>query len=588
MSCRKCDSCPKCLEKVERRRKRKQCSRQLRRQNVDYESVRNIVNQAIEDNNIKIVSEDKIRNIVTSVVEDNNKIISQNMENNKIISEDKVRNVVTATIENNNKIIDQKLENIKTIVEENKIISKDKVRKIVTVAIEDNNKIIDRKIEENNGKILTKDKVKKIVTSAIEDNNKIIEQKVENNSVTTRNIISSVIDQKIKDNNKIIKQKINDNNVNTISIIEEKIDNKIKAVTDDCVRRIIEHNAQLLARIQTDINDNNLAIAEEIIAGRQKTNPIDNFNPWNISDYNGDKTINIVHKKYFYNSIAINKPPLKNSKAIDILTLNIVNYLRFSNILNYNLMLEDSLNGIQKIFQEYAEIIAVTGDKISYTYLPITNADKLKMLFDIIITGRYTNGSLDTIKLIEQFDIMLENAKLPNNDKLKLILDKIKTLLVNDQHLTSWHHLIFSYQKITTTIYPMMKNCLQHNDSLEETNLLIHQFCQLGQQIGTFLGFFYGIVYFLHYFLDVIEGKDNIIREIPEIFDIQLTWWKNHVLLICDYYKASALEDKEALKDISHELDNFYTYISSVETFVLFHHLIKVRKFYTVLDGLKL
>lgn len=504
--CKDCDSCIKCQEKYERRKKRrnKNCSKHLRRQ------------QTLNDNNIIL----------------NDLSTKQTTSNN----------------------------------------------------IDDNNSMVKQTIADNNGVIINL--LSSIRQQIIDDNNLMTKQVITDNNDTINKLITSVKQQIINDNNLMIKQTIADNNLT--------------------IKQIIDDNNVIMTNLISSIK-------EQL---KKEEKMINNFNSWTISDYdniNGiNKTLNIVHKKYLYNSVIMADRRiiklLGNHRNVDILSLNIINYLRYSNMLNIDnsfdssLILESSLNGIQKIFQEYAEVISVTGDSISYTYLPITNADKLKMLFDIIITGRYTNGFLDINKLIEQFAILLANAKqhIKNENevnKLKDILDNIKMLLKDDNNLISWHQLISAYQKMASAIYPSLKEIFaknikdESNILLHETNILIHEFYNLGRQIGSFFAFFYAITYFFHYFLDAILGENNEKpKEMNDIFEIHVEWWKDHALLITDYNKAAALDDEAALKDIENEISTSYTHITYImeETFILFYRLIKVRNLYSILDNLRL
>jgi hypothetical protein len=313
----------------------------------------------------------------------------------------------------------------------------------------------------------------------------------------------------------------------------------------------------------------------------ESTNIVDinTFNNWIISEfddnYNINEGINIAHKKYFSenNLVEINKI------VKDEISQSMLNTIFYTNILKKNTE--------KDIFDPYRDetlfknIIITTkyllnlvnltdsADKfIKYDFPPITNNDKLKMLFDTMITGFNTqlnergslSGILDMDMLKLQFITLLDNHKnIIESDKyntLKTVLDNIfnslQKLFKNGLPLLSWQQLMVKYFTMINMINPTLKDIYKsENENLIKANTFIYDYNNLSKQISGFMELFYNIGIFLSKFIDTINKQDNY----DELKPNDLKWWNEHIILIFDYHKSLVLDDVVISEKIKNKLN---------------------------------
>jgi hypothetical protein len=336
---------------------------------------------------------------------------------------------------------------------------------------------------------------------------------------------------------------------------------------------------------------------------------INTFNNWNISDfdddYNINEGINIAHKKYFSenNLVEINKIVKDNIEIPQ--SIYALNMSFYTNILEKNPK--------KDIFNPYSDeimfktIITTTkyllslvnlidkSDKfIKYNFPPITNNDKLKMLFDMIITGFNTqlnergslSGILDMNNLKLQFIALLNNhkniIKTDEYNKLKTVIDNIFN---SSQNLLSWQQLMVKYFTMINMINSTLKDIYKsENDNLIRTNTFIYDYHNLSRQINGFIEMFYNIGIFLTMFINIINKSDEHVEHY-ELKSNNLKWWNEHIILIFDYHKSLVLNDIVISEKIKNKLSILEIAPNLIKMFDIYNNLINNKDLYKILNS---
>jgi hypothetical protein len=394
-------------------------------------------------------------------------------------------------------------------------------------------------------------------------------------------------------------------------------------IVSDELRQKNENKIDEIYNIVKDINDakdisviNNIENIENIKNIKDvKILNVETFNEWQTSDYdehyNINKDINIVHKQYFSENNLTEIQKSTNNKDLSGL-LGILNISFYSNLWD-----EPPKNLDKSIYQMVISttkhliksVNLLEDDKIvKYKFPPVNSSDKLKLLFDMIITGFNTQlterGSLSGIlkinKIVLELQSLLENyvtyISNDNMSKLKLILDNISLLITdNDKELLSWQQLMIKYFTMINMIkirlrdiYESEKFSLQDPDYYEilaKVNIFIHDYLDLGKQISQFIIFYYEIGSFLTSFISSLTLRDQKFKlgEINTINSTEnLKWWNEHIILILDYYKSLALND-EIHSKIKSKLCILEVPPKLIELFEMYDTLMN-KNIYDVLD----
>ena len=559
--------------------------------------------------------------------------LSKSKNNNKIPNQqyESLMNEIL-DLKNNSKVINEKLD-----LKNNTKIPNNQYESLINeiLNLQNNTKIPNNQYESLMNEILNLQNNNKIPNNQYESlmneilnlkNNSNVTNKIlnlQNNYKNTNQQYESLIKEisnlqkSINHPNELLMKEIS-NLQNSINSPNELL---MKEIID--IKNSINSPNELLMKEIIDIKNSNISFDEKIenlklklyVDNLKKDVVIDitSFNDWNKSDfddeYNINQNLNIVHKKYFSenNFVKINKIASENLQSSSL-----------SNILNhsfYNVLNKDFKNINDCIFKivipttkqllKLVKLSDESGKFIKYSYPPLVNDDKLKMLFDMMITGFNTqlnefsssSGILDKDKLKSQFMLLIEDYKsiidVSNYDKLIVmisdIFSSIKILLKDNLPLLSWQQLMTKYFTMTNMINLTLKDVYENNDhdqKLINANIFVYDYHNLSRQISGFIELFYNIGVFLTIFTDIINfNKSDDIDNIDniKIKSNDLKWWNEHIILIFDYHKALALNDNIISKQIENKLSSLEIHPNLTKMIDIYDNLIN-KDIYKVLN----
>ena len=408
-----------------------------------------------------------------------------------------------------------------------------------------------------------------------------------NNSNNSKNDIVNLSNLSNNSQNDIMRQLLNltdiINNMKKCSnelVIKETLNNFTELNNDN----LNKSQNQLIKEI-IDLRNNNSVFhqkIENLILQPHEIIDITNFNDWNKSDfddeYNINPEINIVHKKYL--SELINKSIKSNQDVSE--QLSNFNTVFYNNDNSKEELIFKNIIASTKTLLKLVHLSDESGKFIKYEFPPLTNDDKMKMLFDMIITGFNTqlnehgslSGILDISKIKSQFITLIDKSILKSNsrEKLKLMLDNIFNKYL-DKSILSWQQLMIKYFTMINMINPTLTDIYKSDNSdekLTKANIFVHDYHNLAKQISSFLEIFHNIGIFLTTFINMISaGK---IAEI-KLKTNDLKWWNQHLILIFDYHKSLILKDIDNNKKIKEKLSILEIPPDLINTFDIYNNL---------------
>jgi hypothetical protein len=323
--------------------------------------------------------------------------------------------------------------------------------------------------------------------------------------------------------------------------------------------------------------EESLNIIEEL--ERNSCPVITDFNKWNEGDYNEESgfhpNVNVIHKEYTIDRDQITKEYeyyLGQIKEIFEFTpvshygdyLSDFLHCRISCAIR-NFLGKDSESEVLEKNKKYLEkstyhlellarLVNKEGQRIHYDFIPETLRDKIRFLFDMLITGKHTSltdkgkisGIFDPLEIVTLFeqlsvDVTEKNQKIITNLKNFLIRMKKNTAMAWYQSFDIYQNMVGELCPMLRQIYDMDTSDLHYMKSLHEANAFIRDFYDIGEQIGIFWCLLYSIIAFLDDLL--IANNPSTLEQIEFLHKVQMHWWRKHIIMMIDYAKAVVLGD---------------------------------------------
>ena len=330
------------------------------------------------------------------------------------------------------------------------------------------------------------------------------------------------------------------------------------------------------------------------------------FNSWDVSEFddNGFKTgLNLVNKNFLSESGL--REIIREKSIISDVSLYTISASFYNGLGDSSLEFAKGINQIiittTRIMQKLVQLIDENDNYVIYEFLPETKADKLKMMFDMMITGFHTqltdkstvSGILDIDRVIEQFSKLLNDnsSNLKNHQiiDLRSLLDNLRDFehkILNDRSLPllAWQQLMMKYLTMINMIKLVLKDTYESSDDkqLLIANIFSHDLFDLSRQISGFFEMFHKIGLFLTILVDAINGETP--DQLTDNIENGSKWWTDHLILLFDYHKALIFNDQNVVDKIKNKLSMMEIPPNLDHIFILYENLLMKKTLYETLN----